>query len=141
MIDWSGEFGNRNYGIKRRTDSKRLSELLWLISSLAVVAGTLCFYAWMRSQIIHVGYTSQQLQAQEESLLRDQKKLILEEQMLKTPERIETIARTELGMTRLRTTQLLTPQFPGEEPAGTDTLAYANRSNSAAEASRNPATN
>jgi len=73
MIDWSSETENRNYGIKRMTDSKRLSELLWIISSLAVVAGMLCFYAWIRSQIIHVGYISQQLQALEESLLRVQK--------------------------------------------------------------------
>ena len=141
MIDWAGGIENRNYGIKRVTDPQKLSELLWIIFSLVMVAGALLFYAWVRSQIISMGYNSQQLQAQGESLRGAQRNLILEEQILKNPERIDTIARNQLGMIRLRTNQLITPQFQDVEPIGSDTLALANTSDSSAEARKSPATN
>jgi cell division protein FtsL len=141
MIDWAGGIEDRNYGIKRITDPQKLSELLWIIFSLVVVAGALLFYAWARSQIISIGYNSQQLQAQEESLRGAQRNLILEEQILKNPERIDTIARNQLGMIRLRTSQLITPQFQDVEPIGSDTLALADTSDSSAEARKNPASN
>ncbi len=132
-MDWVGGIEDRNYGIRRITDSQKLSELLWIISSLAMVAGALLFYAWIRSQIVSMGYAQQQLQAQEESLLREQRKLILEEQTLKNPERIDAIARVELGMTPLRASQLLTPQLQNVESIGPNTLALASPSRSSAE--------
>ncbi len=132
-MDWAGGIEDRNYGIRRITDSQKLSELLWIISSLAMVAGALLFYAWIRSQIVSMGYAQQQLQAQEESLLREQRKLILEEQTLKNPERIDAIARVELGMTPLRASQLLTPQLQNVESIGPNTLALASPSRSSAE--------
>ncbi len=132
-MDWVGGIEDRNYGIRRITDSQKLQELLCIISSLAMVAGALFFYAWIRSQIVSMGYTQQQLQAQEESLLREQRKLILEEQTLKNPERVDAIARAELGMTPLRASQLLTPQLQNVESIGPNTLALASPSHSSAE--------
>jgi cell division protein FtsL len=141
MIDWADGIENRNYGIKRITDPQKLSELLWIIFSLVMLAGSLLFYAWVRNQIISMGYTGQQLQAQENFLLGAQRNLILEEQTLKNPERIETIARTQLGMIRLRTNQLITPQLQDVESMGSNDLALANTPNSSAEARKNTATN
>ncbi|HYK90992.1 MAG TPA: cell division protein FtsL [Acidobacteriota bacterium] len=140
MIDWACGIENRNYGIKRITDPQKLSELLWIIFSLAMVAGVLLFYASIRSQITSMGYSVQQLRAQEDTLVSDQRKLILEEQTLKNPERIEKIARVDLGMTRLRTDQLLMPQYQDVEPLGSNTLALANPSRASAEARKSPIT-
>jgi cell division protein FtsL len=141
MNDWAGEIENRNYGIKRITDLQKLTELLWILFPLAMIAGILLFCAWNRSQIVGMGYGSQQLQALETSLLREEKRLILEDQTLKNPERIETIARAELGMIPLRANQLLTPQFQDPAPAGPVTLALAVSSRSAVEMRKSSATN
>ena len=70
-----------------------------------------------------------------------QKNLILEEQILKNPERVETIARNDLGMMPLRANQLMTPQYQGVESIGPNTLALVNASNPSAETRKNPASN
>ncbi len=141
MYDWAGGSEDRNYGIKRITDPRKLSELLRIILSLSVIAGALLFYSWVRSQIIGIGYESQQLQAQEQNLLSVEKNLILEEQTLKNPERIEAIARNDLGMMRLRANQVLTPPNQGAESIGPNTLALATGSDSAAGTQKVPASN
>jgi len=130
MIDWAGGMENRNYGIKRITNPQKMAELLWIIFSLVMVGGALLFYAWVRSQIINTGYKGQQLRVQEENLLRENKKLIVQEAILKDPERIDYIARTDLAMTRLRANQIITPQFQDVEAVGPNTLALAQTANS-----------
>jgi len=141
MVDWAGGSEHRNYGIKRITDPQKLSELLWIIFSLVLVAGALLFYAWIRSQIISIGYKGQQLQVQEQNLLRVNEKLIVQEAILKDPERIDYIARNDLGMTRLRTNQIIAPQFQDMEAIGPNTLALVQTANSATEARKSPAAN
>ena len=110
MTDWAEGIENRNYGIKNRMDVGMLSELLRVILTLVMVAGALLFYSWVRSGIVSTGYESQHLFAEEESLLRTQKSLILEEKTLSDPQRIDTIARNELGMILLRPNQWILPQ-------------------------------
>jgi cell division protein FtsL len=111
MRDWVDGIETRNYGIKSKLDAGMLSELMRVIVAFVMVAGALLFYSWARSQIISTGYESQKLFAEEQSLLRTQKGLILEEEMLRSPERIDTIARNELQMMPLRPNQLILPQL------------------------------
>lgn len=141
MVDWAGGIEDRNYGIKRITDPQRLSELLWIIFSLVFVAGALLFYAWTRSQIIGIGYTCQQLQVQGQNLLRANEKLIVQEAILKDPERIDYIARNDLGMMRLRTNQIIAPQFQDGEALGPNILALTQTANSTSGARKSPAAN
>jgi cell division protein FtsL len=110
MRDWIGGIETKNYSIKSNLDTCMLSELMRAIVALVIVAGALLFYSWVRSQIVNTGYESQQLFAEKESLLRIQKQLILEEETMKSPERIDTIARNELHMTPLRPNQILLQQ-------------------------------
>jgi cell division protein FtsL len=117
MTDWAEGIETRNYGIKSELDAGMLSELMRVIVALVMVAGALLFYSWVRSQIVNTGYESQQLFAQEESLLRTQKSLILEEETLKNPERIDAIARNELKMSPLHPNQLILPQQDVERSA------------------------
>ncbi len=53
-----------------------LSELMRIIVALAMVAGALLFYSWIRSQIVNTGYESQRLFAEEESLMRAHERLV-----------------------------------------------------------------
>jgi len=115
MTDWADGIELRNYGIKCVIDLGVLSELVRTITCLAMVAGALLFYSWVRSQIISIGYETQKLFAAEESLLRTQKKLNLDEERLRNPERIDMIARNDLGMVLLRPNQLLLPQLQDGE--------------------------
>lgn len=125
MIDWADGIEVSNYGIKREMDFRHLMELLWIIFTLLVLAGVLVFHSWERSQIVNMGYENQRLRAIEESLLRTEKALILEEETLKNPERIDGIAREVLGMSPLRPQQILPPTLPGMEWSGSPALALA----------------
>jgi cell division protein FtsL len=124
MTDWADGIETRNYGIKSEIDAGMMSELLRNIIPLAMIAGALLFYSWVRSQIVNTGYESQNLFVAEESLLRNQKGLILEEEMLRDPGRIDSIARNELGMTPLRPNQFIVPT-PDTERDLYNTMAMA----------------
>jgi cell division protein FtsL len=123
MTDWAEGIETRNYGIKNELDAGMLSELMRVIIALVMVAGALLFYSWVRSQIVNVGYESQQLFAEEESLLRTQKRLILEEETLTNPDRIDAIARNELKMTLIRPNQLILPQTQDVEQGASNIVA------------------
>jgi cell division protein FtsL len=90
-----------------------------------MIAGALLFYSWVRSEIVNTGYESQSLFTAEEDLLRTQKRLILEEETLRNPERIDMIARIDLGMTPLRPNQFILPQPQDLERGLANTMAMA----------------
>ncbi len=141
MKDWAGGIESRNYGIKRQTDRRNLTDLLKIISSVLIIGGVLLFYTWIRSQIVEIGYQEQSLQAQEKAILRVQNNLILEEETLKNPERIDAIARAELGMVLVRSNQLVAPQNQDTQAGGSTTLAMADPARSSAEPRKTSATN
>jgi cell division protein FtsL len=90
-----------------------------------MVAGLLIYYSWVRSHFICVGYESQNLKTIEETLLHTQQSLVLEEETLKSPERIDRIARNELSLVPLRPNQLIFPQVPDVESGAAGVLAMA----------------
>jgi cell division protein FtsL len=130
MTDWADGIETRNYGIKSEIDGGMLSELVRTIIPLAMIAGALLFYSWVRSQIVNTGYESQNLFTAEESLLRTQKRLILEEETLRNPERIDLIARNELGMTPLHPNQFILPQLQDSSRGLSNTFAMADSGSS-----------
>ena len=123
MIDWADGIETRNYGITSRTDGRVLGELVRALAALALVAGSLLFSSWVRSQLVETGYKTQKLLTAEETLLRTERKLILEEETLTNPERIDLIARNDLGMAPLRPNQLIIPQFRDTEVSSFNTVA------------------
>jgi cell division protein FtsL len=125
MKDWADGTETRNYGIKCKIETGILMELMRIIVVFALVAGAFLYYSWTRSHIISAGYEIQNLSAEEESLLRTQKTLILEEETLRNPQRIDIIARDKLGMVPLRPNQLI-PSRLGDVRNGTsDEMAMA----------------
>ena len=125
MTDWADGIETRNYGIKSEIDASMLSELIRTIVPLAMIAAALLFHSWVCSQIVNTGYESQSLFAVKESLLRTQTSLILEEETLRNPERIDFIARNDLGMVPLRPNQFILPQFQDPDRSLSNTLAMA----------------
>jgi cell division protein FtsL len=133
MKDLAGNIELRNYGIKPRTDGRSLFDLLCIILSIAAMAVVLCFYLWVRLQITTVGYESQRLASEGESLVRTAKNLIAEEQVLRDPGRIDAIARLELGMMPLRPFQVMPAGLSLEENASPVKVALARTRPSEAE--------
>ncbi|MBN1569289.1 MAG: cell division protein FtsL [Acidobacteria bacterium] len=125
MTDWADGIETRNYGIKNEINTHILPELMGIIITLAMVAAALLFYSWIRNQIVNTGYESQNLFAVEESLSRTQEKLILEEEVLRNPERIDIIARNDLGMAPLHPGQLILPQIRDIENGIRNEMAMA----------------
>jgi cell division protein FtsL len=130
MVDWANRIEARNYNVRRETDSRNMKELLKIILSLAMVASMLIYYSWVRSHFISVGYESQNLKTIEETLLRTQQSLILEEETLTNPERIDRIARNELSLVPMRPNQLISPQVQDVELSSAGVLAMADLSRS-----------
>ena len=107
MTDWADGIETRNYGIKCKIETGMLMELIRTVVVFALVAGALLLYSWIRIHIVSTGYEIQNLFALEESLLSIQRALILEEETLRNPQRIDIIARNELGMSPLRPNQVI----------------------------------
>lgn len=107
MLDLAAGIEVRNYGLRRAGDPRSLLESLKMIFPLAMVAGALSFYVWVRGQVIQVGYQSQRLKAQEEELLQTKQHLVLEEQTLKDPRWLEAAARKNLNMAALEPCQVI----------------------------------
>jgi cell division protein FtsL len=126
MTDWAEGIETRNYGIKNEIDLGMLSELMRVIIALIMVAGALLFYSWVQSQIVNTGYESQRLYMEEKSLQRTQQSLILEEEILGDPKRIDAIARTELNMMPLHPNQLILPQTQDAERGASNAVAMVN---------------
>jgi cell division protein FtsL len=141
MRDWAGGIESRNYGIKRRTDRRNLTDLLRITLSVLMIGGVLLSYAWIRSQIVEMGYEEQSLQLQEKAILRVQNNLILEEETLKNPGRIDSIARNDLGMVLVRTNQLVAPQSRDSRAADSTTLAMVRPAQGPVESRKPSATN
>jgi len=67
---------------------------------IVAVAGSAVFVtAWRRVAFIDIGYEVRNLESEESRLLHLQKEMEIEKAMLSSPERIERIARTKLGLT------------------------------------------
>jgi len=122
--DWAADFESRNYGLRRRTDRQNLLDLLGRITMFLLIAGVLVVRSWEQGQIVSVGYRTQQLQAIEESQLRLERALVLEEAMLKDPARVDEFARNA-GLEPVRPNQIIPARYPEPEAAGTLSLSAA----------------
>jgi cell division protein FtsL len=70
---------------------------LWLVLMVLFFIEAL-FYAWCRVQCVNTGYALDRQTHRRQALLKARNTLNIELARLKSPERIETIARTRLGL-------------------------------------------
>jgi cell division protein FtsL len=141
MLDWADGIQGRNYGIRRGPDARSLKEVTTIVSAMLVMAAVLLFYSWVRYQTINQGYCEQALQEKETKLLHAENLLAVEEQTLKNLDRIDSIARNDLGMLPALPGQVLAPQYQDIEPRAGTVLAMAGTAQNSPESKRLSATN
>ena len=84
--------------IRKAVDQRGLSQFIAATSACALIAAAGLFHAWVRTQVTEEGYQLSRLSAEHQALLREREKLTLWSAQLKTPGRIEQLAREKLGM-------------------------------------------
>jgi cell division protein FtsL len=72
---------------------------LWIVLMVLFFVEAL-FYAWCRVQCVNAGYGIDRENSRHQALLKERSTLRIELARLKSPERIETIARTRLGLVK-----------------------------------------
>jgi cell division protein FtsL len=66
--------------------------------SCGLVAGAMLLHAWVRTRVTEQGYALSRLSAEYRDLTREHESLQLKAAELRSPQRIEELARTKLGM-------------------------------------------
>lgn len=76
---------------------RRFHTGLWIVLMIFLFAEAL-LYAWCRVQCVNVGYGIDREVRRQQTLIKQRNTLNIEMARLKSPERIEAIARTRLGL-------------------------------------------
>jgi len=77
-----------------------------LLATMAVVS-LLLIHVWSRYRVVHLGYEVSTLSREREDLLEEQRRLRIEYQILTRTDRIEPVARRQLGLIAPRVDQIL----------------------------------
>ena len=101
---------------------ERREFLLWLLIGTVLFAAGLA-YAWERFALVRYGYAIEELKGQREALMESNRQLRLEEASLRSPERIDAIARTDLGLVAPAPKQVMALEDSSPPPEGTEVAA------------------
>lgn len=92
--------------MKKKERDYRFSVLMFLL--LFVFFGEFYCFAWSSTKHRDLGYAITKLAAEYEALITRQKNLKIEVAVLKTPQRIERIAKTKMGLKSPSQNQIIT---------------------------------
>lgn len=101
---------------QRVLDRRDLRNPTFLFSVLAVVVVVVVvtlFYLWTRLMVVNMGYEISGLNKERRELVEENKRLKLEVLTLKSPQRIEEMARRELGLIYPRGEQIVKVESEG----------------------------
>jgi len=87
-----------NSRLVREVDPVRRRECFSLLGLLVLVFLFVLLFAWQHFQCVRYGYQIEQLKTASVNLEEQNRRLRLEQAALADPERIDTLARTQLGM-------------------------------------------
>src|SRR5689334_13150993 len=87
-----------NVNVIREPDARSQREFLLVVLLGALFVFGLLFYGWQHYQYLQYGYRMAAAESRKEQLSEMKKQLRLERASLRIPQRIESIARGELGM-------------------------------------------
>jgi hypothetical protein len=90
--------------VRKKFSRKEIA--LWGLASLATVL-TLTFYLWHINENVRLGYQIVRSESRRAELMDDIKTLRTRRAELRAPDRVEKIARGELGMTDTREDQII----------------------------------
>jgi len=107
-----------NSRLRKEVDYRRTKECFVLISLGVFCLLILLFLAWQHFEILRGGYESESFKKEVSRLEEENHKLKLERASLRNPQRIDLIARRDLGLVAPETSQLviLPTTFPTEPP-------------------------
>lgn len=123
MMDLAAGFENRNYGLRRSSDLRIVIKSLAIVVPFIAIAGCLSVYLWIGGQNIQLGYQLQQLHVQERDLLNIRQQIIIEEQILTNPEKINAVAYADLGMLLLQPNQIIPASYEHSNSAAPEMLS------------------
>jgi cell division protein FtsL len=103
-----------NNNVIRETDSKSHRDYIIITALAAVFLLGLFAYGWQHYQWIQYGYRIEEAQKKKEQLAEIERQLRLERASLSNPQRIDSIARKQLGMMVPAPGQLVT--FSADAP-------------------------
>ena len=84
--------------IRRLADRRGMANFFATATSCALIASAMLFHAWVRTRVTEQGYVLSRLSAEYRELTREHEALQLEAAELRSPQRIEELARTRLSM-------------------------------------------
>lgn len=99
-----GREGTRNRKVR---PPRKIQTSIWLVLMVLFFVQAL-FYAWCRVQCVNAGYGIDRETRRRQALNKERNTLNIEMARLKSPERIETIARTRLGLVKPEAQQTVT---------------------------------
>lgn len=107
-----------NSRLKKEVNYRRTKECFVLISLGVFCLLILLFLAWQHFEILRGGYENESFKKEVSRLEEDNHKLKLARASLRSPQRIDLIARRDLGLVAPQTSQLviLPTTFPTEPP-------------------------
>ncbi len=84
--------------IRRAIDRRGMKQLLAGTAACLLLAFAALFHAWMRTQVTQEGYRLSRLATEHQQLMRKREELTVQSARLRSPSRIEQLARTQLKM-------------------------------------------
>lgn len=96
-----------NYTIRRERDWPAMKRLALLLFCGLTLAGGFVFAAGQHFEAVQYGYKTETLRRQQEQLLDEQRRLLLEREQLVAPSRLESAAR-EIGLQPIQSAQIET---------------------------------
>ena len=84
--------------IRRAIDRRGLAIFVAFLATAMLLSCYLLFHAWLRTRTTERGYQLSQLSAEHRALVRERERLQARAGELKSPQRIEELARLRLGM-------------------------------------------
>ncbi|MCI0423271.1 MAG: cell division protein FtsL [Acidobacteria bacterium] len=108
-----------NTRLTKEVDYRRTKECLWLMSLGFFCLLIFLFLAWQQFEVIRDGYEGEVLKKEATQLSEENHQLILERASLRSPQRIDLIAKKKLGLIAPAHDQIvvLSTPFPTEPPA------------------------
>jgi len=108
-----------NTRLTKELDYRRTKECLWLMSLGFFCLLVFLFLTWQNFEVIRDGYAVELLKKEVTQLMEQNDQLILERASLRSPQRIDLIARRKLGLCAPAHDQIvvLSTAFPTEPPA------------------------
>lgn len=89
---------SRTSAVRRSIEKRALHDFATATACCALLAAAMLLHAWVRTCVTERGYTLSRLSAEHRELWREHERLQLRAAELKSPQRIEELARTRLNM-------------------------------------------